>query len=327
MPKHIRLSATALLCAGASGCADEEQWERLVRKYIDTELEKVSAQKPDLFLFPEMCGFSSGMDMELYLEYARRCGRRLIAYAAGKAAELGIWIAFSTVRLTDRGGLRNSCILIDRQGQTAGTYDKVYLTQGELDAGMEPGEGPVVIDCELGRIGFAICFDLNYPQLAREYRSLGTELILFPSLFHGGLLKQLWAFSAGCWLIGACGGCEASVVDPAGWVQVTSAIYFPWLTADIDLDYLLVHLDFNVEKLEKLRKQYGTQVKIDDPGGLGAVLVFSLIPGMTTRDLARELEITPRSDYLEDLKVKNEAVRTGELRPRTICSRTEDNKV
>lgn len=183
MSKYVKVSATSVCFSGATDTPG--LWKQSVEAYISAELEKALPHGPDLFVFPEMCGLAPGMAMERYLSFIRQQGRAIEDYVSRKAQELGIWIAYSAVRCTAAGGIRNGCMLFDRSGRMAAVYDKNYLTQGELELGMEPGEGPVVHDCELGRIGFAICFDLNYLELAQQYRRLGVELILFPSLFQG----------------------------------------------------------------------------------------------------------------------------------------------
>lgn len=305
MAKYITVSATSDCCPAGRGVKNPTAWERTVQDYIDGEVSNVCPQKPDLFVFPEMCGLCAGMEMAAYLANIRQYGDSILHYVAKKAASLHMWIAYSTVRLTENGGMRNSCLLFDRQGALTAVYDKNYLTQGELDAGIEPGSGAVCVDCELGRIGFAICFDLNYPQLAQEYRHRGVDMILFPSLFHGGILRQVWAFTAGCYLICACGGCSAAVIDPVGCEKAASSSYFPWMFVNINLDYLLLHLDFHMDNLNHLCEKYGQRVHVEDPGGLGAVLLFCEDNGLTALELAQEFSIIPREQYLQKMLMEN----------------------
>lgn len=305
MAQYVRVGATSARCPAVPPGTGNTRWEDTVQGYITGELEKLAPQQPDLILFPELCDWPAEMDMEEYLAGAAQLGDEFARYMARQAARLGCWIACPTVRRAETGRLRNACLLFDRQGNLAAVYDKTYLTQGELDLGLEPGQGAVTVDCELGRLGFAICFDLNYIQLAEEYRRRGVDMILFPALFHGGMLRQVWAFTAGAALVAASGGCGAAVLDPTGGIQASSTGYFPRLTADVNLDCALLHLDFNAEKLERMCAEYGPRVRVKDPGGLGAVLVYSEDKQITARDLVEKFELEPREAYLARMAEQN----------------------
>lgn len=60
--------------------------------------------------------------------------------------------------------------------------DKQIMTPWERDPlGLSPGEPLRVIETPLGRIGVLICYDAEFPLLARALVEAGAELILVPS--------------------------------------------------------------------------------------------------------------------------------------------------
>lgn len=305
MARYIRVGATSARCPALSPNGGVADWENAVQSYIAKELAALAPQHPDLILFPELCDWPANMNMENYLARVREKENFTASYAAESAARLGCWLACPTVRCAETGKLRNACLLFDHHGRLAAVYDKTFLTQGELDLGLEPGPGAVTVDCELGRLGFAICFDLNYLELAGEYRRRGTELILFPALFHGGLLRQMWAFTAQAALLAASGDCGAAVLDPLGVVRNCSTPQNPYLTADINLDFSLLHLDFNAEKLERLRAVYGNRVRLCDAGEQGRVLLYSEDPKISAKQLEKEFELESCEDYLTRMARRN----------------------
>lgn len=295
--KHVTLAATAQRCGPVAPDATLAQAQQAVAAYLAQVIDSVSHQKPDLLLLPEFCDWPEGMPMETYLAYAQK-NQAVLEFVQQAAQKNKMWIAFPTVYKGDDGKLRNSCLLLNRQGETECIYSKIHLTQGEREAGLEPGTGPVVHRCELGNIGFAICFDLNYTDLAQRYRELGANLILFPSLFHGGLLQSIWAFSARSWLLGSCGGLEATVVMPTGEYAARSTEYYPELTHTVNLDYALLHLDFNKPKLEQALHQYQDKIKVHDPGHLASVLVTSESSAVPVSRLLQEYDLETLDAYL-----------------------------
>lgn len=82
--------------------------------------------------------------------------------------------------LGDDGRLYNSCALVDGSGVQA-VYRKIHLWDREA-LWFSPGtaEAPVV-DTALGRIGLAVCYDLEFPELARGLALRGAELIAVPT--------------------------------------------------------------------------------------------------------------------------------------------------
>jgi apolipoprotein N-acyltransferase len=76
--------------------------------------------------------------------------------------------------------LRNQSILADPDGNIAWTYDKAHPIPG-LEI-LNPGDGRVpVLDTPHGRLASVICFDLDFPALARQAGHHRTDIMLVPS--------------------------------------------------------------------------------------------------------------------------------------------------
>lgn len=64
----------------------------------------------------------------------------------------------------------------------SGTQQKVVMTRFEREEWGISGGGPLrVFDTDLGRIGIAICYDIEFPLLVRAQVEAGATLILCPS--------------------------------------------------------------------------------------------------------------------------------------------------
>ena len=74
----------------------------------------------------------------------------------------------------------NTAVLIDRKGNVAGKYRKVYLPREEYEVGLTPGSDYPVFETDFGKVGMMICWDLQYADAARGLALHGAELIALP---------------------------------------------------------------------------------------------------------------------------------------------------
>jgi predicted amidohydrolase len=80
----------------------------------------------------------------------------------------------------DGKGAYNTAVLIDRSGKLVGKYRKVCLPAAEYNGGLAPGADYPVFDTDFGKVGMMICWDVSYPEVARELAARGAEIILMP---------------------------------------------------------------------------------------------------------------------------------------------------
>ena len=65
------------------------------------------------------------------------------------------------------------------------------MTFEETEAGkIQAGEEIAVIECDFGRVGCAICFDLNFAELQQRYARTRPDLMVYSSFFHGDLMQR-----------------------------------------------------------------------------------------------------------------------------------------
>lgn len=58
----------------------------------------------------------------------------------------------------------NTAVLIDRAGNVAGKYRKVYVPRGEIEGGLTPGNDYPVFQTDFGTVGLMICYDVIVPR-------------------------------------------------------------------------------------------------------------------------------------------------------------------
>jgi apolipoprotein N-acyltransferase len=105
----------------------------------------------------------------------------LIARVARLARSHGVYLEMGLGVLTRHAPYaRNQAILVDPRGQVIWTYDKARPVPG-MDE-LTPGDGRVpTVDTPYGRLANLICFDADFPELARQAGSDGVDLMLVPS--------------------------------------------------------------------------------------------------------------------------------------------------
>ena len=119
------------------------------------------------------------------------------------------------------GKVANRAFLFGPDGARIATYDKIHMFDVDLDNGeswresaaYEPGTEAVVADLPFARLGFAVCYDLRFPQLFRAEALAGAEVLTVPAAFtrqtgeaHWHVLLRARAIENGAWVIAAAQG-------------------------------------------------------------------------------------------------------------------------
>ena len=260
------------------------------------ELPLVLPDKPDLIVLTEVCARPGGLTREEQLEYYRVRKNQVLDFFASVAKENQCYIVFGTTREQEDGIWRNSSIILNREGNVAGIYNKYFPTIGEMERGIKPGREAPVFQCDFGRVACVICFDLNFDELRDAYASEKPDIILFSSMYHGGLVQANWAYTCRSFFVSSI-GVSSEIRNPLGDVVATSTNYYNHVVTTINLDSRLAHLDYNWDKLRALKQKYGPLVTIYDPGRVGCVLISSEHDSLSAEDMIKEFEIELLDDY------------------------------
>lgn len=171
------------------------------------------------------------------------------------AARYGIWLVYTTEEANPADPARpyNTAVVTGPDGRQRDSYRKTHLYDaiGERESDrMTAGDSPApVVDMGFARVGVAICYDLRFPEVAREMALAGAELIVYPSAWVAGPHKvEQWrtlvaarAIENECFIAGLSrtggGRCGNSlVVDPLGVTIATAGDEECLLTCSIDTD-------------------------------------------------------------------------------------------
>jgi deaminated glutathione amidase len=182
-----------------------------------------AATGAELIVLPESVttGFTPGIDTEQLWDLVSELPGPVLQPYADVAAELGTHLVLGTYeRGPERGVVYNAAVVLSPAGELLGVYRKTHPFGSErADRGgwVTPGEDILVVETPLGRIGVIICFDGDYPELARITALAGAEVICRPSALLRSadiweLTNRARAYDNHVYLIGS----NATGIDPGG---------------------------------------------------------------------------------------------------------------
>ena len=302
----VKIATIGIAPPGFNKATDNQGNVDQVLVFWKLQIDQVLPDKPDLILLPELCDFPSGLNIDKGNEYLKVRKNQIIDQFASIAKANHCYIAFGTLRVADGGRLRNSAILLDRNGKITGIYNKNFPTIGEIESGVKAGNEAPIFQCDFGRVAFAICFDLNFKELREKYEIEKPDIILFPSQYHGGQMQNDWAYLCRSFFVGSITDQDvhSEIRNPLGEVIASSTNYFDFVVTTINLDSRVVHLGYNFEKLSALKMKYGRAVTIADPGRLGAVLLSCEVENLSIDKIIKEFNIELIDDYFNRSREK-----------------------
>ena len=132
----------------------------------------------ELAVFPEL--FLSGYTLSVLPQTALRLDSpelRTVAEAA-RSASTAVVVGFAERTAEDT--LANSVACIDADGSLAAVYRKTQLFGAERGV-FQPGESLRIVRLAGVHVGPLICFDIEFPEPARELARAGAELLVTAS--------------------------------------------------------------------------------------------------------------------------------------------------
>ncbi|WFD00257.1 omega-amidase [Malassezia yamatoensis] len=141
----------------------------------------------------------------------------------------------------------NTSLVFDKQGRIIAAHRKLHLFNVDFPGKMTfqesetltPGTGITLFDCEFGRFGLGICYDMRFPEIAMVTGRLGAGAMLYPGAFNTTTGPLAWElllraratdnqiYTIGCSPARPTDGYPAwghsTVVDPLGQVVATCA--------------------------------------------------------------------------------------------------------
>lgn len=129
----------------------------------------------DLVLFPEL--FLSGYDLEVVEDFAVDPEGDELAPIRHACADADVAAIVGCAEALPCGGVANSAIFVDARGNVAGRYRKTHLF-GEEKERFVVGDSLNPVELAGRRLGPMICFDMEFPEVARTLARRGADVLV-----------------------------------------------------------------------------------------------------------------------------------------------------
>ncbi len=178
-----------------------------------------AANGAEMLFAPEMAGLIDRDRTRAAASILAEVDDPVLATVRDAAAAAGIWVQLGSLAIRRGDGrLANRSFVIDARGAIRARYDKLHLFDVDLPSGESwresaayaPGDGAVVADTPLGRMGLSICYDLRFPALYAALSAAGAQLLTVPAAFtrptgaaHWHALLRARAIETACFVVAA----------------------------------------------------------------------------------------------------------------------------
>lgn len=212
--------------------------------------QQASAQGADVLVLPEL--WSTGYDLENAVVYAADLDEGVWGETAVIAQQNNLAIIGSCLSNVGDGKIGNTAVFINKDGIILADYSKVHLFRlMDEHHFLTAGEKLAIVETAWGNMGLAICYDLRFPELFRQYALADCVLTFLPAewphprLEHWQTLIRARAienqmYVVACNRVGQSKGIDfcghSCVIDPWGEVLIEGGETESLLTVEIDLE-------------------------------------------------------------------------------------------
>ena len=237
-------------------------------------VDEAAAARARLLVFPEYCSMELAhlfpaevqRSLKAQLEAMQSLIDQFHALFEGLARSRGLLIVAGSFPTREADGRYKNRSHLFGPGGDMGYQDKIQMTRFEQEVWhIDAGHELKTFDTPIGRIGINICYDSEFPMIARQQIEAGADLLVVPSCTD--TLAGYWRVRIGCQaraLENQCYVIQSPTVGSAPWSEAidvnhgAAAVYTPidygfpdngvlaigtmdqpqWVIAEIDLDHV-----------------------------------------------------------------------------------------
>jgi len=158
-------------------------------RFIEGQITDAKLRKADVVHFPE-CALSGypGTDMMSLEKFDWIELHRMTDSVMSLAKKLNVWVIIGSLHKLSGNNKPHNCLyVISPEGKIIDRYDKRFCTGTDLEY-CSPGDHFVTFRVKGVTCGLLICYDVRFPELYREYRKLGCD-VLFQSFYNARQMK------------------------------------------------------------------------------------------------------------------------------------------
>jgi acetyl esterase/lipase len=158
----------------------------------------------------------------------------------------------------------NAAVLFDRKGEVAGIYRKAhpvaYVGSDELESGIAPGREFPVFDCDFGRLGIQICWDIQFDDGWDSLARRGAEIVAWPTASPATAQPAARAAGRRYYIVSSTWREDATVFEPTGMVAAQVESPGQVLVHQLDLSHAVLGWSAQLANGKALTEKYGDRV-------------------------------------------------------------------
>jgi deaminated glutathione amidase len=165
-------------------------------EFIRTLASTAARRGARLVVFPEYSSYFSPQLGQNFVDAAQPLDGDFVAGIRALATELDIYVVVGVVeRIDEPNRFSNTLVAVSPAGDIVATYRKLHLYDafGDKESNwVRPGdiEPPQLFNLEGFQVGLQTCYDLRFPEVTRRLVDAGATLVLVPSEWVRGSLKE-----------------------------------------------------------------------------------------------------------------------------------------
>jgi predicted amidohydrolase len=212
----------------------------------------------------------------------------------------------------------NAAILFDRQGEVAGVYRKAHpvanLHHDDLEGGITPGAEFPVFDCDFGKLGIQICWDIVFDDGWQALADKGAEIVVWPSASPATAKPAARAGHHRYFVVSSCWRDNATIYEPTGIVAARVESPGKPLVREIDLSYAVLGWSAPLQNGRAFREKYGDRVDFHYEPREDLGMFWSNDPKTPIGAMVRELGLEEIDPQVARNRALQDAARNGPVR-------------
>ena len=178
-----------------------------------------------------------------------------------------IWLVNGSMYERREGGIYNTTSIIDPDGDVVGRYAKMFPFT-PLEQGVQAGDAFFTWDIAgVGRFGILNCYDMWFPETARQLTAMGAEVIVHPVMTHtidrdiDLTIAHATSAAMQCYVfdingLGAGGNGQSAVFDPNGRKLHQADATEQIIPIEIDLELVRRSRERGIRGLGQMAKSF-----------------------------------------------------------------------
>ena len=212
----------------------------------------------------------------------------------------------------------NAAVLFDRKGEVAGIYRKAHpvavVGTDELEGGITPGREYPVFECDFGKLGIQICWDIQFDDGWASLAEKGAEIVAWPTASPATAHPASRAARHRYYIVSSTWREDATVFEPTGLVAAQLESPGRVLVHQLDLSYAVLGWSAPLENGKALTRKYGEKVGYHYVPREDLGLFWSNDPETTIGAMIRSLGLEEIDAQVERNRQLQDAARGGPAR-------------